>query len=145
MSKEDIINYVMTTPNNPNRAVLSGMLDSIAEAGDGSTEPLIVGFRPQAEVTQGDRQLDKTFGEIWNAYREGRAIYLEDSDEDATQTIYSLGTYSLNGIKIDRYLPMEEQSESFECGVAFYNGGSYSAANLPTLTDLYNAYPYMTY
>lgn len=29
MSKEDVINYVMTTPNNPNRAVLSGMLDGI--------------------------------------------------------------------------------------------------------------------
>jgi hypothetical protein len=33
MSKEDVINYVMTTPNNPNRTVLEGMLDSIAEAG----------------------------------------------------------------------------------------------------------------
>ena len=33
MSKEDVINYVMTTPNNPNRAVLEGMLDSIAEVG----------------------------------------------------------------------------------------------------------------
>lgn len=33
MSKEDVINYVMTTPGNPNKAVLSGMLDSIAESG----------------------------------------------------------------------------------------------------------------
>ena len=32
MSKEDVINYVMTTPNNPNRAVLEGMLDSMADA-----------------------------------------------------------------------------------------------------------------
>lgn len=32
MSKEDVMDYVMTTPGNPNRAVLSGMLDSIAEA-----------------------------------------------------------------------------------------------------------------
>ena len=30
MSKEDVINYVMTTPNNPNRAVLEGMLDEIS-------------------------------------------------------------------------------------------------------------------
>ena len=29
MSKEDIINYVMTTPGNPNRAVLTGMLDGV--------------------------------------------------------------------------------------------------------------------
>ena len=31
MGKEDIINYVMTTPGNPNRAVLSGMLDGVDE------------------------------------------------------------------------------------------------------------------
>ena len=30
MNKEDIINYVMTTPGNPNRAVLNGMLDSMS-------------------------------------------------------------------------------------------------------------------
>ena len=35
MSKEDVINYVMTTPSNPNKAVLEGMLDSIADAGGG--------------------------------------------------------------------------------------------------------------
>ena len=33
MSKEDVINYVMTTPGNTNRAVLGSMLDSIK--GDG--------------------------------------------------------------------------------------------------------------
>ena len=33
MSKEDVINYVMTTPGNPNRAVLEGMLDSISDGG----------------------------------------------------------------------------------------------------------------
>ena len=33
MSKEDVMDYVMTTPSNPNRAVLSGMLDSVAESG----------------------------------------------------------------------------------------------------------------
>lgn len=37
MSKEDIINYVMTTPGNPNRAVLSGMLDSITGASEETT------------------------------------------------------------------------------------------------------------
>lgn len=29
MSKEDVINYVMTTPSNPNRAVLEGMLEGM--------------------------------------------------------------------------------------------------------------------
>lgn len=38
MGKEEVIEYVMTTPGNPNRAVLSGMLDSIAESGGGTVE-----------------------------------------------------------------------------------------------------------
>ena len=37
MTKQEIIDYVMTTPSNPNKAVLEGMLDSIANAG-GSTD-----------------------------------------------------------------------------------------------------------
>ena len=40
MSKEDVMDYVMTTPGNPNKAVLSGMLDSIADAGGGGDEYL---------------------------------------------------------------------------------------------------------
>lgn len=47
MSKEEIIDYVMTTPSNPNKAVLEGMLDSIAEAGGGTgieTVMLRVGY-----------------------------------------------------------------------------------------------------
>lgn len=37
MSKEEIINYVMTTPSNPNKAVLEGMLDSITGASEEMT------------------------------------------------------------------------------------------------------------
>ena len=36
MTKQEIIDYIMTTPSNPNKAVLEGMLDSIANAGGGS-------------------------------------------------------------------------------------------------------------
>jgi len=35
MTKQEIIDYVMTTPSNPNKAVLEGMLDSIINAGGG--------------------------------------------------------------------------------------------------------------
>ena len=44
MGKENVIDYVMTTPGNPNRAVLSGMLDSIAEAGGGGVDPNVSTF-----------------------------------------------------------------------------------------------------
>jgi hypothetical protein len=38
MDKNTILNYVMNTPRNTNRAVLEGMLDSIASAGGGSSQ-----------------------------------------------------------------------------------------------------------
>ena len=43
MNKEEIIDYVMTTPNNPNKAVLEGMLDSFSdgEGGGGSSRVLL--------------------------------------------------------------------------------------------------------
>lgn len=41
MTKQEILDYVMKTPQNTNRAVLSGMLDEIGEGG-GSDSGLIV-------------------------------------------------------------------------------------------------------
>ena len=43
MTKQEIINYVMTTPSNPNKAVLEGMLDSFSggESGGGSSRVLL--------------------------------------------------------------------------------------------------------
>ena len=38
MTKQEIIDYIMTTPSNPNKAVLEGMLDSIDNAG-GEADP----------------------------------------------------------------------------------------------------------
>ena len=46
MTKQEIIDYVMTTPSNPNKAVLEGMLDSIANAGGGGDE-----YRSRIEAT----------------------------------------------------------------------------------------------
>lgn len=37
MTKQEIIDYVMTTPGNPNRAVLEGMLDSIIKTSEEMT------------------------------------------------------------------------------------------------------------
>lgn len=73
MSKEDIINYVMTTPGNPNRAVLTGMLDEI---GGGSTEPLIVSVLYN-EAAEGF-YMDKTFGEIRTAFESARPVIVYD-------------------------------------------------------------------
>lgn len=66
MNKEDIINYVMTTPGNPNRAVLEGMLDSVVNAGG---TPLIVHLDEEG-IT------DKTWQEIHDALANGVPTYV---------------------------------------------------------------------
>jgi len=70
MSKEDIINYVMTTPGNPNRAVLSGMLDSIADAGGGND--FIVNFTTNDGMNY---TADKTYTEISDALVGGKNVW----------------------------------------------------------------------
>ena len=42
MTKKEIIDYIMETPQNTNTAILSQMLDEFAGEGGGSMEPLIV-------------------------------------------------------------------------------------------------------
>lgn len=61
MDKETIIDYVTKTPANTNKAVLSGMLDGIAQGG--GAEPLI--------VTDVDGTLNKTWQEIYDAMTQG--------------------------------------------------------------------------
>lgn len=70
MSKEDIINYVMTTPGNPNRAVLEGMLDSIANAGGGTLRVNIA----SSDQTEGTITYDKTWQEVHDALESGMDV-----------------------------------------------------------------------
>ena len=70
MSKEDVINYVMTTPSNPNRAVLSGMLDSIANAGGGTLRVNIA----SSDQTEGTITYDKTWQEVHDALESGMDV-----------------------------------------------------------------------
>ncbi len=60
-SKEDIINYVMNSPANSNRAVLEGMLEDVSEGGGTS---MIV--RMDAEG-----MTDKTWQEVYDALANG--------------------------------------------------------------------------
>lgn len=75
MSKEDVIDYVMTTPGNPNRAVLSGMLDSIAESG-GSTVEVVKIAAVQDAQTQAVtvNACDTTFADLAAKMSDGKYI-----------------------------------------------------------------------
>ena len=73
MDKDKVIDYVMNSPANTNRAVLEGMLDGIAQGGGGA-EPLIV------TATKDDNEvwtLDKTYNEIKTAVESGRVCVVK--------------------------------------------------------------------
>lgn len=68
-TKEEVIGYVMTTPSNPNRAVLSGMLDSVADAGGGTLRVNITSFDPVNGAIY-----DKTWQEVYDALANGNDV-----------------------------------------------------------------------
>lgn len=75
MTKKEIIDYIMETPQNTNTAILSQMLDEFAGEGGESMEPLIVqmSWNEEENITRGD----KTFGEIRTAFESSRMVYIK--------------------------------------------------------------------
>lgn len=74
MTKQEIIDYVMNTPANTNPNVLSGMLDSIANAGGGTLRVNITSFNP----TDGS-VYDKTWQEVHDALESGMDVTYQHS------------------------------------------------------------------
>ena len=88
MSKEDVMDYVMTTPNNPNRAVLEGMLDSIAEAGGGGGIDMLTvtaSANPGSPIV-----VDKTYEELKAIRESGKPLILRINRDGATYTMIAL-------------------------------------------------------
>lgn len=105
-----------------------------AQGGGGTSEPLIVGLRPQEEVTSGDEQLDKTFGELRIAFMNGQAVIFHKVSDTGVE-ISALE-------KIDYNI----RSESANGNVAIGNGYSVELLESPfTLEALDAEYPYLSY
>ena len=92
MTKQEIIDYVMTTPSNPNKAVLEGMLDSIANAGGGRLRVNIA----SSDQTEGTITYDKTWQEVHDALESGMDVTYQYPNGTyfrilATQSLPNLG------------------------------------------------------
>ena len=73
MGTQDVINYVMNTPGNTNRAVLGSMLDSIGSGSGNSI--LIVHFTNDNESDyQGKWSCDKNISDIDEALKNGTPV-----------------------------------------------------------------------
>lgn len=78
MSKKDIIDYVMETPGNTNKKVLGRLIDEV-EGGGGTG--LFVVEEVIDDENENIHKLDKTFGEIVDAYLSGNHVAKLSSGE----------------------------------------------------------------
>lgn len=102
--KEDILNYVMTTPDNVNRQILGYMLDELEEEGGGSAvDVFYINFSLEGSDTI---VMDKTMEEIGEAFEQGKLIYgnfLSTGIADSLTPLYNIPAsrvekYTLNNI-----------------------------------------------
>ena len=75
-TKEEVIDYVMTTPSNPNKAVLSGMLDGMSQGG---TAPLEINLSRTASYGSDDWETtpfvcDTELSVVSEAVKSGRTV-----------------------------------------------------------------------
>lgn len=70
MSKEKVINYVMTSPNNTNPAILGEMLDEIS----GGSESGIIVVPLVIDINTGRTIIQKPWKEIYNALGDGKIV-----------------------------------------------------------------------
>lgn len=133
MTKQEIIDYVMTTPSNSNKAVLEGMLDSFSGGESGGDEPsrVLLYENDALDITQttadwiyGQYQNEGMTNAYFNASYPGNWILSVDNEELITslQIDTSSGGY---------YLGVISPSDSEHVGVnkigcrLLTNSGSY--------------------
>lgn len=115
MTKQNIIDYVMNTPHNTNKAVLNSMLDSIVSGGGGDTSSDFV----KANIT-----LRTTGGE-------GNSAEFNIAPMDSNENATGCHVYVDDGITYIDYLEFSvqvggfEPSESVQTVYLYMNGCAY--------------------
>lgn len=103
MGTQEVIDYVMNSPHNTNRAVLESMLDSI-ESGGGAEEGVL--------LYEGDHEISSTATAIY--FEAQTSLCLPDGYERSLYKVYfgddiqycyvsSVGTSSLDGTEMNVY------------------------------------------
>ena len=135
MTKKEIIDYIMETPQNTNTAILSQMLDEFAGEGGGSMEPLIVNA---INVRSTIYEMDKTVGELNEAFSKGIPITMYFQN--------GLHGYVYGNIVSLEFYGVEEE-ENYSAHVYFQNGGYVEnwGVSGDSLEELMSAHPSYSY
>ena len=98
MDKQEILDYVMNTPGNTNRAVLSSMLNSVGSgSGSGGDSDFIIHAELSYNIDESGGlelvidSIDKTFDEVNDAYNSGKIPRI-------------IAHYYLQNPNVDRYM-----------------------------------------
>lgn len=79
-NKEEILDYVMNSPQNTNQAVLGNMLDNLEGGGSGG---MVANLRYIVEIGEPMRlECDKTVNEIAEAMKNGTNVMVHFTDEE---------------------------------------------------------------
>lgn len=129
MDKDKVIDYVMNSPANTNRAVLEGMLDGIAQGGGGA-EPLIVTHTDDIDV--GVTRLNVTFGELFEAFESRASIYsyYDDGSNKEWREMASIGR-------------SDDDQYGHSGWIQFGDSERYNTEWLSTEEAMLQAYPFM--
>lgn len=103
MDKNDILDYVMNTPSNTNRAVLSSMLNNISGGSVSESNAFII----NDIITNSDElmyhTLDKTYEEIEMAFLSGKACIIHFASSSWKQTYSYDLVLSVQKVDIDEF------------------------------------------
>jgi len=91
MTKEEILNYVMDTPENTNRMVLSDMLDEF-NTGGGSDGICLIVISPDPDT--GNPVADKTFTEAIEALEQNKIVQIKVAMQEGMGTYYFAKKYN---------------------------------------------------
>ena len=103
MNKNEILEYVMATPDNVNRQILGYMLDELEGEGGSAVDVFYINFSLEGSDTI---VMDKTMEEIGEAFEQGKLIYgnfLSTGIVDSLTPLYNIPAsrvekYTLNNI-----------------------------------------------
>ena len=115
MTKEEILDYVMSTPENTNRAVLSDMLDQFNNNAGGSSALIV---EMEYIDTYGQECFKSTIDidDIITAFKMGQIIIVH------TPQILGYGFYEA-WIQMTGYMPVQEEYGSNVNETLIFNGG----------------------
>lgn len=138
MTKEEILDYITSTPENANRRVLSDMIDELISSSGGGGGGLIANITIAQSGVVETYTLDKTWQEINDAMTSGKLVLLYGESENRGTEIYAVTNCCKSDLPADAETPfrlctytsdgpLSNYAQVFDCALATdYPAASYS-------------------